>query len=138
MSQDKAPSEDRPDTPETNTPETGVAEEHAEGNAPEVQNASAKQIQQFVTSIKNPQLQVGEHVIAALQHEDTVAVLTSVVVGPGGQQHIVSAALDPQQAAVVNQLLQGAVQQREEETLCVGFHCLVKPKNKKAEKAGDA
>lgn len=93
-----------------------------------VQNASAAQIQHFVSTIKNAEQQVGEHVIQALQHADTVAVLTSVVVGPGGQQHIVSAALNPAQAAQINALLQNAVEERVDEEMCVGFHCLIKPK----------
>ncbi len=103
--------------------------------ANQVQNATAEQVARFVTTIKNVEQQVGEHVIAALQHQQTVAVLTSVVTGPGGQQHIVSAALDPSQMQMVNQLLAGAAQTREEETMCVGFHCLLKPK--KGQSPGD-
>ncbi|HBE69575.1 MAG TPA: hypothetical protein DDW52_15625 [Planctomycetaceae bacterium] len=99
------------------------------GQTPQVENATAGQVQRFVSTVKDMQTQIGEHVLAALQHEGTVAVVTSVVVGPGGKQHIVSAALDPQQAAVVNGLLAGAHEQRVEEEQCVGFHCLVKPKD---------
>lgn len=95
----------------------------------EAANLPPQQMARFVTSIKNPVQQTGEHVLRALQHEDTVAVLTTVVVGPGGQQHLVSAALNPLQTAQVNSLLQGAQQEREEEEICVGFHCLVKPRS---------
>lgn len=97
---------------------------------PTAQNVDANQMARFVTSIKNAEQQVGEHVIRALQHGDTVAVLTTVVVGPGGQQHIVSAALNPEQSTQVNSLLEGAVQEREDEEMCIGFHCLIKPKKK--------
>lgn len=97
----------------------------------EATNIGPAEMARFVTTIKNAEQQVGEHVIRALQHGDTVAVLTTVVVGPGGQQHIVSAALNDQKTAQVNALLQGAVEEREEETMCVGFHCLIKPKTKK-------
>ena len=94
----------------------------------QAQNSSPAEITRFVTSIKNLEQQVGEHVIRALQHADTVAVLTSVVAGPGGQQHIVSAALNPTKTSQVNALLQSAATERVDEEMCVGFHCLIKPK----------
>ncbi len=109
--------------PEAQQPPSG--EQPAAG---EVQNATPAQVSHFVTSIKDVHTQVGEHVIGALQQPNTVAVVTSVVVGPGGKQHIVSAALDPQKAAMVNQLLAGAKQERKEEIQCVGYHCLIEPK----------
>lgn len=112
-------------------PAKGSEPNSAEENPPtdQVQNATAAQVSHFVTSIKDVHQQVGEHVIAALQQPNTVAVVTSVVVGPGGKQHIVSAALDPQKAALVNQLISGAQQQRKEEIQCVGYHCLLEPKD---------
>lgn len=94
-----------------------------------VRNASASDIARFVSTIKNAEQQVGEHIIAALQHADTVAVITSVVVGADGQQHIVSAALNPSRAAQVDELLKSAAEEREDEELCLGFHCLIKPKS---------
>ena len=97
---------------------------------------SPEEIAHFITTIKNAEQQIGEHVIRALQHADTVAVLTTVVVGPGGQQHIVSAALNPSKTAQVNRLLQSATEEREEEEMCVGFHCLIKPKQA-ADNQGD-
>ena len=98
-------------------------------SAPQVVvNAAVNELKRFVSTIKNAEQQVGEHIIRALQHPDTVAVITSVVVGPDGQQHLVSAALDPTRAAQVNALLQSAIEQREPEEPCVGFHCLLTPK----------
>ena len=88
--------------------------------AHQAQNLQPAQMARFVTTIQNAEQQVGEHVIRALQHGDTVAVLTTVVVGPDGKQHIVSAGLDGQTTAQVNALLAGAAQQREEEEMCVG------------------
>ena len=93
-----------------------------------VKNADPVQIARFVTTIKNAEQQIGEHIVAALQHADPVAVLTTVVVGPGGEQHLVSAARNPSKMAEINQLLQSAIDEREDEELCFGFHCLVKPK----------
>ena len=37
-----------------------------------VQNATAAEIARFVSTIKNAEQQVGEHIIKALQHADTV------------------------------------------------------------------
>lgn len=87
-----------------------------------------RQLRHFVTTIKTAEQQVGENIIQALQHEGTVAVLTTVVVGPDGQQRVVSAALDPKMMSQVQLVLAKAQEEREEEELCVGFHCLVKPK----------
>lgn len=111
------PAETQPNEPQPDSPQVIV-------------NATESEIKRFISTIKNVEQQVGEHIIQALQHADTVAVITSVVVGPDGRQHIVSAALNPSRAAQVNALLQSAVDEREEETLCYGFHCLVKPKDK--------
>ena len=93
------------------------------------------QIAQFVTTIKNAEQQVGEHIIAALQHADTVAVLTTVVVGPDGSQRLISAALNPKRMQQVQQILSAAEQERELENPCFGFHCLVKPKPAKTDPA---
>lgn len=79
-------------------------------------------------TIKNAEQQIGEHVVEALRHADTVAVLTTVIIGPGGEQHIVSAALNPSKMAEINRLLASAVDEREEEEPCFGFHCLLNPK----------
>ena len=87
-----------------------------------------RQIAQFVTTIKNAEQQVGEHIIAALQHDDTVAVLTTVAMGADGQQRVISASLSPQRMKQVQEILQQAEEEREEEEPCVGFHCLVKPR----------
>lgn len=95
----------------------------------EVTNAVDKgKIAQFVTTIRNAEEQVGQHIIAALQHEETVAVLTTVAVGPDGQQRVISAALDPDRMKQVQEILTQAEEEREDEEPCVGFHCLVKPK----------
>jgi len=96
--------------------------------APTVKNFNPQQVARFVSKIKNLELQIGEHVLAALQHPDTVAVLTTVVVGPSGDQHIVSAAINPQRMSEVNEILEEAQQERVDDEVCFGFHCLLKPK----------
>jgi hypothetical protein len=94
-------------------------------------------ISQFVTTIKNAEQQVGEHIIKALQHEDTVAVITTVIMGPDGEQSVVSAALNPLRMQQVQEILQAATIEREEEEPCVGFHCLVKAKPTKEQSSAD-
>ena len=86
------------------------------------------QIAQFVTTIRNAEQQVGAHIIQALQHNDTVAVITTVAMGPDGLQRVISAALNPDRMQQVEEILKAAEEEREEEEPCVGFHCLVKPK----------
>ena len=86
------------------------------------------QIAQFVTTIRNPEQQVGQHIIQALQHDDTVAVLTTVALGADGQQWVISAALDPERMKQVQEILTAAEKERETEEPCVGFHCLINPK----------
>ncbi len=84
-------------------------------------------------SIKNAEQQVGEHIIEALQYPDTVAVLTTVVMTPDGQQRVVSAALSAARMQQVQEILNAAGEERVEEEPCVGFHCLVKPRLKEAD-----
>lgn len=98
---------------------------------PNVASRSAQdraKVAQFVTTIRNAEQQIGEHIIQALQHADTVAVLTTVVIGPDGQQRIISAALNPSRLQQVQEILIAAEKERVEEETCMGFHCLVKPK----------
>ena len=93
-----------------------------------VRKVDAGQLTQFVTAIKSAEQQVGENIISALHHDNTVAVLTTVAVGPDGQQHVVTAALSPDVMKDVQKLLEQAARERKEEVPCVGFHCLVNPK----------
>ena len=108
---------------------------HTTGSSPNQANVGRpadqvdkNQMTQFVTTIKNAEEQVGEHIIRALQHADTVAVITTVAIGPDGQQRVISAALNPERMQQVQEILQSAEQERVDEEPCVGFHCLVKSK----------
>ena len=112
--------------PEQNTSESSTAPDGAAANEI-VQKVDQQQLQHFVTTIKSAEQQVGENIIGALSHDNTVAVLTTVVMGPQGQQ-ILSAALDPKMMSQVQQILMAAQQSREKEEKCIGFHCLIKPK----------
>ena len=93
-----------------------------------VERVDSQQLQHFITAIKTAEQQVGENIIQALEHDGTVAVLTTVVMGPDGQQRVVTAALKPELMQQVQDILLDAQAEREEEEPCVGFHCLVKPK----------
>lgn len=90
--------------------------------------ADPDQLLQFVTTIKNAEQQVGEHIITALRQDNTVAVLTTAAVGPDGQQRVLSIALNAERLSQVEEVLKQAIEEREPEDPCVGFHCLVKPK----------
>lgn len=95
------------------------------------------QLTQFVTTIKNAEQQVGENIIEALKHPGSVAVLTTAVLGPDGQQRVLSMALDADRMNQVQEILQSSVEERENEEPCYGFHCLVKTKAAKEQSSTD-
>ncbi len=106
------------------------ASNDAQANVPSiVQHVDRTQIKQVITRIQSAEQQVGEHIVKALQDDETVAVLSTVVVGGDVGQHIVSAALDPGILQQVQHLLRDAQSQRDEEIPCIGFHCLLKRKD---------
>jgi hypothetical protein len=83
---------------------------------------------QFVTPLISLEHQVGAHVIHALQQDSTVAVLTTVMSGPGGSQCIVSVGLDAARMEQVQQLLAESTSDEVPRVPCVGFHCFLPPK----------
>ncbi len=100
------------------------------GAAPNVvSRPDPAKLQQMVIPIKSPATQVGESIVYALQQDNTVAVITTVVAGPDGGQHVVTAALDPSLMGEVQQLLARAAQERVEDEPCMGFHCLIRGKD---------
>ncbi|MCH8315441.1 MAG: hypothetical protein IIA64_05660 [Planctomycetes bacterium] len=127
---------DKEDADAASLPLSGLPE--GDDNLPAVvQDVDTNQIKQFITQIRSAEHQVGEHIINALQDPDTVAVLTTVVIGPKGGQHIVSAGLDPETLEEVQKMLVKAEEDRHEDIPCVGFHCFLKRKPKK-EADGDS
>lgn len=98
-------------------------------NLPVVTNdVDVSQIKHFVTQIRSAEEQIGQHIIEALQDDQTVAILTTVVVSPEGGQHIVSVGLDPETMGHVQKFLVEAEDKRDEEVPCIGFHCYTKYK----------
>ncbi|QDV42442.1 hypothetical protein Enr13x_22890 [Stieleria neptunia] len=121
-------SADEPPTPKTPAPANPVPANPTQPNQVSSGAQRKDTIAQFVTTIRNPEAQVGQHIIQALQHDDTVAVLTTVALGADGQQRVISVALNPERMAEVQEILTAAEKEREDEEPCFGFHCLVKPK----------
>jgi hypothetical protein len=89
----------------------------------------AGELRQVVTPLVSLEQQVGAHVIHALQQQDTVAVLTTVMPGPNGSQCIVSVGLNADRMDDVQQLLAESQLPEVERVPCVGFHCFVQPKD---------
>jgi hypothetical protein len=106
-------------------------------------------IPQFATDIKVVERQVGEHVVAALQHPGTMAVLSTVMPGVATAQRLVSIPLD---AAVFQQVQElilrvqqarleqaegdaGADGARESSVPCIGFKCVIDRREQEAEEA---
>ena len=123
------PPEGEPD-PATETPnsDTATTGSNSVGRVQPADQADQTQLTQFITTIRNAEEQVGEHIIRALQHSDTVAVITTLAIGPDGKQRVISAALNAQRMQQVQEILNSAQQERIEEEPCVGFHCLVEAK----------
>ena len=130
-SQDRESSPDEPADDAVVVPGSGLPLDSASHLPVVAPHEGERQIKRFVTELKSAEVQVGEHIIGALQDPSTVAVLTTVVVAPDGGQRIVSAGLDPELLEQVQSLLDKAEDERDEEVPCVGFHCFVKRKDKK-------
>ncbi len=79
----------------------------------------------LVTPIQTLARQVGSHVMAALDHGDTVAVLTTITGSRSGQQ-VVSIPLTAEHVQQVHGLIEEIHESDEPERVpCVGFHCLI-------------
>ena len=134
---ESAPDPDKTESdPEPQSPVPPGPDPHSPRRSQSVQVADkvdTSQIAHFVMTIKNAEQQVGEHIIGALQYPDTVAVITTVAMTADGQQRVVSAALNAERMQQVQEILNAAGLEREEEDPCVGFHCLVKPRIKDGE-----
>ena len=78
---------------------------------------------EFVTRLTPVEQQVGINVIAALQHRETVAVLSTVAMGPDGGQSIVSIGLDPELLGQVRDLIRASKTEKTQRIPCIGFQC---------------
>lgn len=83
-------------------------------------------LEHLVSELKSMEQQVGEHVIQALQHDNTVAVLTAVLSSDGGGgQRIASVPLDMELWQQVQELLVHVGEERSKDVPCVGFQCVL-------------
>ncbi|UCD74398.1 MAG: hypothetical protein JSV91_11475 [Phycisphaerales bacterium] len=87
-----------------------------------------KGIPQYVTDLRPIERQVGEHIIASLQHPGTVAVISAVMPGGETNQRIVSVPLNQDLFEQVQELVaeaQAARDEPDQEVPCIGFHCVL-------------
>jgi hypothetical protein len=113
---DRADSENAPEQPDST--ELTINDAASVGAA---QPSDA--LPKFVTKLARLEEQVGLHVITALQHPKTFAVLTTVSADAGGGQQVVSIALDANRFEQIQKLLTTAKKEGTRRTRCVGFHC---------------
>ena len=95
---------------------------------------SSPGLKHFVSELKSIEDQVGQHVIAALKHEGTVAVLTAVLPGAGSSgERIASVPLDQELWIQVQELLTTAGEEQARDVQCIGFHCVLQDRQRAAE-----
>jgi hypothetical protein len=104
-------------------------------------------IPQFITDIKSVERQVGEHIVGALRHPETVAVLSAVIPGGTTAQRLVSIPLEAGVFQQVQELIlrvqQARLEQAEQERMgqrrksvpCIGFKCVLERREQAEEEA---
>ncbi len=94
-------------------------------NNNDASNEQQEGVPHLVTPLRPIAQQVGEHVLAALEHEETVAVLTTVTGSKNGEQ-VVSIPLTGEHLQQVHGLIKEIHDSDEPERVpCVGFHCFI-------------
>ncbi len=79
----------------------------------------------FVTPLQPIAGQVGEHVLTALEDDETVAVLTTITGSSAGQQ-VISIPLTTDHLERVHGLIEEIhISDEPERVPCVGFHCFI-------------
>lgn len=97
--------------------------EHVDEEQGEDSAENAGSIPTLITPIQSLAGQVGAHVMAALDHGETVAVLTTITGSRSGQQ-VVSIPLTAEHVQQVHHLIKEIHESDEPEKIpCVGFHC---------------
>ncbi len=91
-------------------------------------------LKHFVSELKSIEDQVGQHVISALKHEGTVAVLTAVLPAGGASgERIASVPLDQALWTQVQDLLMSAGEEQAQDVPCIGFQCVLQDRQREAE-----
>ncbi len=90
-------------------------------------------IPHYVTDIRTVERQVGENIIATLQHPETVGVLSAVLHGGIAGQRIVSVPLSQRLFQQVQELLAEAQAEEGEprDVPCIGFQCVLEEREKR-------
>ncbi|MBC8201520.1 MAG: hypothetical protein H8E86_05680 [Planctomycetes bacterium] len=110
--------------------------EHKNDSEKQVEKQIEKQegVPHLVTPLHPIANQVGEHILHALEVEETVAVLTTVTGSKNGQQ-VVSIPLTGDHLQKVHGLIAEIHESNEPERIpCVGFHCYVDSEKPEEEK----
>ena len=110
------------------TDEKAMEDKNGKNEKNEIEETEASQdegVPHLITPLHSISNQIGEHVLTALSHEETVAVLTTVTGSTHGQQ-VISVPLTAEHVQQVHALIEEIHQSDEPERVpCVGFHCLL-------------
>ena len=102
----------------------------------EKKDEATEGIPSFITPLQPIMRQIGEHVLTALEEDETLAVLTTITESPAGQQ-VISIPLTSDHLKQVHDLLEEIHQSNEPQRVpCVGFHCFLE-NNETEEKNND-
>jgi phage I-like protein len=95
--------------------------------------AEEEGVPHLVSQIQTVANQVGKHVLSAMEHEQTVAVLTTITGSTHGQQ-VISIPLTAEHVQQVHGLIEEIHQSNEPERVpCVGFHCYLEEEESEEE-----
>ncbi len=96
-----------------------------EKNNEEQEEPKVEGVPHFVSQIHTIANQVGEHVLSAMEHEETVAVLTTITGSSHGQQ-VISIPLTAEHVQQVHGFIEEIHTSNEPQDIpCVGFHCFL-------------
>jgi hypothetical protein len=112
----------------TNEESSKEIEKNKEQESPESEG-----IPTFVTPLQPITIQVGNHVLSALEAQENVAVLTTITGSSSGQQ-VISIPLTHEHLKQVHGLIEEIhVSDEPERIPCVGFHCFLEHDKSKDE-----
>ena len=118
--------------------EANLAPRPADDSPPTEAEAEAESgLPHFVSQIHSIEEQVGANVVSALKHEGTVAVMTAVLPGTGGER-IASVPLDQELWVQVSELLSHAGEEKAQDVPCIGFQCVLRDREVEAQQKQQA
>ena len=91
----------------------------------DIEEVKEEGVPHFVSPLHTIANQVGEHVLTAMEHEETVAVLTTITGSKQGRQ-VISIPLTAQHVQQVHGLIEEIhISDEPQRVPCVGFHCFL-------------